>query len=309
LLYGCGLAHLDVSGIDVDNTNDMSDETKQYLSDICSTALYAIGDNVSINTETRTVPPSSSPVVIDTSNSEQEATQTSSAPSSSVGQGISPSGQSEGSTTDQIILSPTISSSEATSLVSEANITESIDGEDTEGIEEEETTTTSSTLSSIGSSSTIGVGLLPDHDDTVVDGNSNIDVDDSLELELEEDTEESDTSNSTEDTSKGIVDKSTGGEEVTTDGDGLSVGAIIGIVIAVVVVVVPLAIVYLGHRRRQQQQGREELARMESTLEHAGKGALRRDSGSGSGGSGTRGTVQPLSPSRSATGSDYIGTP
>lgn len=50
---------------------------------------------------------------------------------------------------------------------------------------------------------------------------------------------------------------------------------------------------------------------MESTLEHAGiEGALRRDSGSGSGGgSGTKGTVQPpLSPSRSATGSDYIGT-
>lgn len=70
-------------------------------------------------------------------------------------------------------------------------------------------------------------------------------------------------------------------------------------------VVVPLAIVYLGHRRRQQLQDREELARMESTLE----GALRRDSGSGSGGNGTKGTVQPpISPSRSATGSDYIGT-
>jgi len=127
-------------------------------------------------------------------------------------------------------------------------------------------------------------------------------------LELKEDTEV-DKSNSTEDTSKGGVDKITGGEEEDTIDGGLSVGAIIGIVIAVVVV--PLAIVYLGHRRRQQQQDREELARMESTLEHAGiEGALRRDSGSkGSGGSGNKGTVQPpISPSRSATGSDYIGT-
>ena len=62
-----GNAHLDVSGIDIEAPEDMSDETKQYLLDICSTALYAIGNNVLTNTETRTVPPSSSPVVIDTS--------------------------------------------------------------------------------------------------------------------------------------------------------------------------------------------------------------------------------------------------
>jgi len=163
-----GNAHLDVSDINIDNPNDMSDETKQYLSDICSTALYAIGSNVLINTETRTVPPSSSPIVLlDTSpsSSGQEATQTSlSLAPTSINQGSSsPSEQqSDTSTTDQISSSsPTISSSEATSLVSEVNFTESGDGEDTEGIEEE-TTTTSATNSSIGSTSTIAVGLLPE---------------------------------------------------------------------------------------------------------------------------------------------------
>jgi len=184
---------------------------------------------------------------------------------------------------------------------------ESIDGEDYEGIEE--TIITSATISSIGSTSTVGVGLLPEEakkdDDTIVDNDNLDELDDGSELEDIED----DSSNSTEDTSKGL-DNSSGGEEDTTNG-GLSTGAIIGIVI--VVVVVPLAIVYLGHRRRQQQQDREELARMQSTLEHAGiEGALRRDSGGGSsGGSGTKGsgTVQPpISPSKSATGSDYIGT-
>ena len=223
-----GNAHLDVSGVDSEEPENMSDETKQYLTDICSTALYAIGNNVLINTETRTVPPSSSPVVIDTSNSEQEATQTSSAPPPSVGQGISPSGQSEGSTTDQTTPSPTISSSEATSLVSKANITESVDVED-EGIDE--TTTTSATINS-SIDSTIAVGLLPEEvveeeDDMVGDDNSDTKVDDGgLELEGTED----DTFNSTEDTSKGIADKSSSEVEDTKDGDGLSVGAIIGII-------------------------------------------------------------------------------
>ena len=243
----------------------MSDETKQYLSDICSTALYAIGNNVLTNTETRTVPPTSMPVVISSpSSSVQEATtQTTSAPF--ISQDISlPSGQqSETSTANQITPSPTMATSESTSLVSEANITES-DEKDDEGIEEEGTTTTLATISSgTGGTSTIAVGLLPEDmeedNDTVVEDNPDTEVDNGgLELE---NTEESD---STEDTSKGIVDKSSSEEEDTTDGDGLSIGAIIGIII--VVVVVPLAIVYLGHRRRQQKQDREELARMESTL-------------------------------------------
>ena len=47
-----GKAHLDVSGLDIETPENMSDETNQYLSDICSTALYAIGDNVFVNTET-----------------------------------------------------------------------------------------------------------------------------------------------------------------------------------------------------------------------------------------------------------------
>ena len=60
-----------------------------------------------------------------------------------------------------------------------------------------------------------------------------------------------------EDTSKGVVDKSSSEEDDTED--DLSTGAIIGIVIAVVAL--PLAIVYFGQRRRQQLQNQEELAR------------------------------------------------
>ena len=187
-----GNAHLDVSRLDIETPENMSDETKQYLSDICSTALYAIGNNVLTNTESRTVPPTSVPVVINTSSpssSGQEATQTTSAPISP------PSGQqSEDSTAEQVTSNPTTASSESTSLVSEVNSTESVvNGEDDKVIE---TTTTSATIGSsiVGSSSsTIAVGLLPEEveedDDMVVDDNSDTKESDDG-LELEEDIEE-----------------------------------------------------------------------------------------------------------------------
>jgi len=78
-LFTDGNAHLDVSRLDIETPENMSDEKKQYLSDICSIALYAIGDNILINTESRTVPPTSTPFVIDVtsspSSSGQEETQ------------------------------------------------------------------------------------------------------------------------------------------------------------------------------------------------------------------------------------------
>jgi len=60
------VSYLDVSNMNIENTNMMSDEYNQYLSDICSMTLRAIGSNVLlVNTETRTVPPVAAPPVID----------------------------------------------------------------------------------------------------------------------------------------------------------------------------------------------------------------------------------------------------
>lgn len=54
------MSYLDVSNID--EPTKMSDEYNQYLSDICSMTLRAIGSNVLlVNTETRTVPPVAAP--------------------------------------------------------------------------------------------------------------------------------------------------------------------------------------------------------------------------------------------------------
>ena len=62
-------SYLDVSNID--EPTKMSDEYNQYLSDICSMTLRAIGSNVLlVNTETRTVPPVAAPP--DTDEEEEE---------------------------------------------------------------------------------------------------------------------------------------------------------------------------------------------------------------------------------------------
>jgi len=56
------VSYLDVSNINLDEPTKMSDEYNQYLSDICSMTLRAIGSNVLlVNTETRTVPPVAAP--------------------------------------------------------------------------------------------------------------------------------------------------------------------------------------------------------------------------------------------------------
>ena len=55
-------SYLDVSNINIDEPTKMSDEYNQYLSDVCSMTLRAIGSNVLlVNTETRTVPPAAAP--------------------------------------------------------------------------------------------------------------------------------------------------------------------------------------------------------------------------------------------------------